>query len=61
MLLTYIIIPSYNGITSRAQVKLLRQRFEEALGAEYKNFVDIDTIDGFQVCINNYSWPLPHF
>lgn len=34
-----------------AQVKLLRQRFEEALGAEYKKFVDIDTIDGFQVSI----------
>lgn len=31
-------------------MKLLRQRFEEALGPEYKQFVDIDTIDGFQVC-----------
>ena len=31
------------------QVKLLRQRFEQALGADYHKFVDIDTIDGFQV------------
>ena len=31
------------------QVNLLRQRFEQALGADYHKFVDIDTIDGFQV------------
>jgi len=31
------------------QVKLLRQRFEDALGAEVAKMIDISTIDGFQV------------
>ena len=31
------------------QVKLLRQRFEDALGPEGAKMVDISTIDGFQV------------
>ena len=38
------------------QVNLLRQRFEQALGADYHKFVDIDTIDGFQVT-NMSFWP----
>ena len=38
---------------------LLRQRFEEALGAEYKQWVDIDTIDGFQVRRRPGSPPPP--
>ena len=31
------------------QVKLLKQRFEDALGPEGAKMVDISTIDGFQV------------
>lgn len=31
-----------------AQVKLLRQKFGEALGPEAAKLVDINTIDGFQ-------------
>lgn len=31
------------------QVKLLRSKFVEALGAEGRHLVDVNTIDGFQV------------
>ena len=49
------------------QVNLLRQRFEQAFGAEYHKFVDIDTIDGFQAsrhaskpCCLHHSSPTMH-
>ena len=35
-----------------AQVKLLRTKFVEALGAEGRHLVDVNTIDGFQVAHN---------
>lgn len=37
-----------------AQVQLLRKQFTMFLGAEKSKFLDINTIDGFQVC----AWPL---
>lgn len=33
----------------RHQVKLLQDRFRDAFGQESKKFVDIQTVDGFQV------------
>ena len=40
------------GAVAGAQVKLLRTKFVEALGAEGRHLVDVNTIDGFQVAHN---------
>lgn len=34
----------------RLQVKLFRQRFREIFGIDSEKVVDINTVDGFQVC-----------
>jgi len=32
------------------QVKLMREKFRQALGEEGARIVDVNTVDGFQVC-----------
>ena len=37
------------------QVKLIREKFQQALGEEGARMVDINTIDGFQVYPSSYT------
>ena len=37
------------------QVKLIREKFQQALGEEGARMVDINTIDGFQVHLSSYT------